>query len=301
MLFGLFGRKDRAGDPQPDRRRLGASLLRLEINTIVKRTMTAETMPELPHALLDIAMEYSQVLLADAPRAGLTPLELNGFLFGGQRAVTAVPVPLPDAAAVDATLDLQILDAMRRGLRPNIECFSGLRQAALSVQARLDAARGGAGVADRTGVEMRASLLSRIAQNVETVLAVVKRLEDPLLIRQLQYTRAELADRFVPTRDARADGEVLRLGPYDVPPSDYLRLRKVWEIGTEEIIAQTVIQLDGDVVTRITPALMRADGKPLLEVHRQAVEASVGYWSGMVTTLATLVERAMGVVFRRRP
>jgi hypothetical protein len=38
------------------------SLLDIEVNTIIRENMTAEPMPPLPHALLDIARDYAQQL-----------------------------------------------------------------------------------------------------------------------------------------------------------------------------------------------------------------------------------------------
>ncbi|MCC7283542.1 MAG: hypothetical protein IT556_14245, partial [Acetobacteraceae bacterium] len=100
MFAGLFGGRGAAGSEDrldADRRRLGAGLLTLEINTIIKEGITAERMPVLPHALLDIAVEYATLLLRNP---GIAAEEMEAFLLEGVRASTTVAVaPAEEGAA----------------------------------------------------------------------------------------------------------------------------------------------------------------------------------------------------------
>jgi hypothetical protein len=301
MFAGLFGGGDDRLDA--DRRRLGAGLLALEINTIIKEGITAERMPALPHALLDIAVEYCALILRNP---GLSAEELESFLVAGARASPAVAVIPVTEDAGGGPPPQAVEDRIRRlrqQLKPNLDMFSGLRQAAIMARRHTQAAQA-AGAAlrpreARSDLERREVLLERVINNVETLQDVLRRLTDTKLIADLQLTRSELSEKFDPRKDAALPEaeRLLVLGPYTVTPSDYLAIRKVWEIGTEEIVAQTSISLDGDIVTRITPLMLRADGKPLLEIHERAVNTSVAYWKGLVDTLLAVVDRAISTIF----
>ena len=68
---------------------------------------------------------------------------------------------------------------------------------------------------------------------------------------------------------------------------DMVLLRKTWEIGTEVVVQQTVISIDGDVVNRINPDAMDGRQEALQQAHRMAVDASFRHWSFMVETVGT--------------
>jgi hypothetical protein len=297
-----FGPGDRI---DADGRRLGASLLNLEINTIVSEGITAERMPVLPHALLDIIKEYVEtLLLLELPLA-----ELDAWMTAPDPVRFARP-PAP----LDAPRDGEAIIAASA---PNLATFARLRCAALATQALLDGwerAQPAAAMRDRAAADRREAnrrLAARMVNNLETINEVLKRITDDELILHLQFTRAMLAKKYHPPPEWLATAglpdrfrawvprTLLKLGPYTMPPSDFLAIRKVWEIGTAEIVAQTVISLDGDVVTRLTPALLRAEARPLADLHQRGVETSVDYWNAMVNTLVTVVGKALGVIFRR--
>ncbi|MFF5295908.1 hypothetical protein [Paractinoplanes globisporus] len=101
--------------------------------------------------------------------------------------------------------------------------------------------------------------------------------------------RAEAAHRRLKGTDERAvilrrihrnceqiEGVLARGRPYTA--EDIVLVRKIWEIGVGVIVMQTVIQLDGDVVTRVCPG-GAAWELPLHELHRASVRAAVGYWN----------------------
>jgi len=70
-------------------------------------------------------------------------------------------------------------------------------------------------------------------------------------------------------------------------PTERATLRKVWDMGTEIIVAQTIITLDGDVTMRVRPSAL-AEPR-LLDVHKQQVGAAMTFWRGLVDVLSTLV------------
>jgi hypothetical protein len=81
----------------------------------------------------------------------------------------------------------------------------------------------------------------------------------------------------------------------DLPllPNELLTLRKIWEIGLEQILAQTVLQVDGDVTTRIHPDLLKAELAQVLSIHQQAVSNSVGIWKALAGMLGSFLENVL--------
>jgi hypothetical protein len=52
----------------------------------------------------------------------------------------------------------------------------------------------------------------------------------------------------------------------------------MWDVGVEEIVAQTVVHVTGDVTTRIQDAAVRAGSGSVFTIHRQTVDVSVACW-----------------------
>ena len=71
-------------------------------------------------------------------------------------------------------------------------------------------------------------------------------------------------------------------------PQRILQLRKTWEVGTEEIVMQTVVFLDGDVVQRVRPDVVRSD--LLLPIHQMGVKTSIDAWNTLARLIRTLFE-----------
>lgn len=270
-----------AVDPDRAGQLLGQSLLRLEINTIVKTNMTGEPMQPMPHALLDLAKEYSETLL----RLGVAENALCAALYPtGPRRKGDPEDPDDPRYVKNRTIHTQA--EMVRALTPTFDKFSALRSLAFALRDARRSARADQ-PADKDDV-----LLDRIVQGSEVVIDVIKRLpRDSLLWTQLGMTRAELLG------DEPPGATPPRLGPYpELSPTQSLRLRKVWDIGTEEIVAQTTIHLTGDVLMRISPRLQTAEGKALLDIHKDAVSMSTAYWRDLMNaavTLATVAARAL--------
>lgn len=70
--------------------------------------------------------------------------------------------------------------------------------------------------------------------------------------------------------------------PMKLSPENLVLIRKAWEMGTEEIAMQTVIQLDGDVVTRVQPKYAENTSASIHEIHRENVRISVQFWNELV-------------------
>lgn len=78
-------------------------------------------------------------------------------------------------------------------------------------------------------------------------------------------------------------------------------LRKIWEVGIEEIAMQTVVQLDGDVVTRILGKYAREDFAILHKLHNQGVSTALGFWKDLVGLVKDFFENIVQFVMPTRP
>jgi hypothetical protein len=76
-----------------------------------------------------------------------------------------------------------------------------------------------------------------------------------------------------------------------LPADQFVTLRKIWEIGAEEIVMQTVIHIDGDVMTRVQPD--KVGDAELCAIHDASVATSVKLWQGLVSTLRVLAENVV--------
>jgi hypothetical protein len=92
------------------------------------------------------------------------------------------------------------------------------------------------------------------------------------------------------TRDNANDFE-----PGQLPLTDKQRLtlRKAWEIGTEEVVLQTSVYLDGDVVSRIRPDYALPDKQGFLDAHQRAVNTSIGFWRALVDVVRSMFGRGL--------
>lgn len=69
-------------------------------------------------------------------------------------------------------------------------------------------------------------------------------------------------------------------------PEEIVVVRKAWELGLDEIVMQTTIQIDGDIMTRIRRGLNNEpDGPTIMKLHDKAVSTSTGFWSKLVDIL----------------
>ena len=80
----------------------------------------------------------------------------------------------------------------------------------------------------------------------------------------------------------------------DLTPGSIIMIRKAWDIGTEQIILQTIIQLDGDVTTRISEDFFQKTSNNLiLQMHNDSIKMSINYWTGLVEAFGRIAGAAI--------
>ena len=260
--------------------RLVDDLLHLEVNVIAKPGMTARKMPDPAQALIDIIGWYDTCLCQAANRINprweaqgqpavqvrpkLEPTEPGGPL----------PQQSPHRQTDPATGRLSV--RLRTESVPDVvseDVFDQLRERAVEAEAVYRH-----GVRDEWLPEDEMGvLLVRIFRNCDQVKSILQRAE----VKKVIGTQGVGRDQ--------ANKVVIPLDSHDV-----VRLRKIWEIGTESVLMQTVVQLDGDVVTRIRRGCEAPAYKPFHDLHQEAVSSATRHWQFLWETAATYLTRFVG-------
>lgn len=205
---------------------IARDLIHLEVNTIVKPSITGQKMPRPRHAFIDIAQLYLKEL---------SRLELS-----------------PDLA------DLQ---------PGSYESFHRIREKAQE----------GIRFLEEQFPEPRK--MPRADQNVYSMLERIRRMSDQIegIFNGVKKRKVKEWDNNV----SRTEIEFRDL-PMPLAVSELVVLRKIWELGTEEIAFQTVVQLDGDVITRVQPGYVDEDenrSRTIQEIHNRNLAVSMRLWS----------------------
>ena len=74
----------------------------------------------------------------------------------------------------------------------------------------------------------------------------------------------------------------------DLSPQDRAAIGTAWELGTQAIAMQTVVSLDGDIVTRIAEDFTDDRSASVRNVHAEAVNASLGTWELLVKGISSI-------------
>jgi hypothetical protein len=201
----------------------------------------------------------------------LLTLEVNTIL---KPEITGEKMPPPEAAVADlATLYGDALEAIARAEQP--------QQAT---------PRASAETFDDMVVRADAMLSEPAIAGNQTETLTVRRIRDSC--RKVSgLLNAEKARREV-TGQSGGSRETEHGHALELLPDELVLLRKLWDIGLEQIAFQTVIQIDGDVITRIRSELAEsnAQNQRLLEIHNGAVTTSIEFWKGLVELLGSFLK-----------
>jgi hypothetical protein len=244
----------------PNLSEIASNLLCLEINTIVSDGITAEKMPIAAEALIRVAQDYHRFL-----RARLRELE-------DLRAAGALlpPLGIADAARLAVFYSWEVHSG-------DWHTFSILRRAARACEV----ARRAPGLRDALRPEHDV-ILGRIISNCDQLKGILLGLDQPEMAIDQQIVALTEMNR----------------EPFPhFSPDAIVKLRKIWEIGTDAVAMQTVIQIDGDVVSRIQPGRDEDETRMLNGIHQSAVEVSFKHWTFLVQLAESFMTSALAHFF----
>lgn len=297
---------------------LARNLLTLEINTVEKDGMSGQKMPTGPNALVETVVAYWDFLCRKsndfAPQGNELPTWLRlismSFDWGVEpypppavedgravallaaararngKAASGDPAPRPfkDGLLRDAPGEVteEVLDDLREvafwmvEMRSRIQSLADGRSdlfAALRETVQEDVAADVIRIAARAFRAQERSIFHRIRRNCDQFKAIFRGDKAPERI----------------TRNSSED---------DISATDLVPLRKAWDIGTEVILMQTVIQIDGDVVSRFQQGLEGEERQQLQLLHANAVDISFKYWRWLIDAVGKIAGQTVSSLLR---
>ncbi len=245
--------KDRFAD-------ITADLFSIEVNTILRDDITAQKMPNPRHALIDIGQAYNKAMMQMETVYGKSA---KGIARSGTiRTTRNAP------------------EMMERDVGKRYGSFNGFDGLHAWAERLLNDAYSGK-------INLHAdqiAILPRIRDNSDLLKAMFTNIVrgNPNAASELQaltnnYSREEL-NGFQSTP------------PLLLTEQQLILVRKVWELGTEVIVMQTVVQVDGDVITRLNAHyLNHAHYSKIQNYHNKGIEIALEHWAGLVKVAQDLL------------
>ncbi|MEH0154538.1 hypothetical protein V6R21_10365 [Limibacter armeniacum] len=274
---------------------LAGELLNLEVNTIIKENTTGAKMPSNKRvALLEIANEYRHLLIeyglcqkADGrppqqakdgrPKTLLrwegageySFVEIKQQAAAGKQYYEGVVPMLQDDNAKDVLKKRIRLLARIESQSSNIIGIFKIRRKRFSEQIELA----------QEGFSSQATLP---AETSNELLPFTSQLSSHLWNNDLSLR------------------DINKVEDMDLAPDNITVIRKAWEIGTQQILLQTVIQIDGDVTNYMTNhfiSLPEDIRSIALNLHNDATNEATKQWSTLFKTVSQLAGKALGQLF----
>lgn len=266
-------------------RHLLDDLHKLEINTIEKADLTAERMPAPLLAIRNVATEYQAYL--GCYSTSDSPMERLLFV----RDMARARLEQPD------TLEQQRVMLSR--IERNAVTLIGILERAQEQRDAERAARGGGRNDPHARPDASHGLLSRLHLKARDTNKQTAALEQQ---RQDAGVTGPIPDELYYATSERLsmmDRNQIN-AVWQVSAADRAQIRKIWEIGAERVLIQTVIQIEGDVVTRISPDLQALDKQYLLPIHQDGVKTAMRTWSALIAIAQGLIEAVGGALLGRK-
>jgi len=95
--------------------------------------------------------------------------------------------------------------------------------------------------------------------------------------------------------------DINKMEDMELYPEEITLIRKVWEIGTQQVLLQTIVQLDGDVTSYIATPLLEMHQtlqNLILGIHNDAVATSTRSWSALFNTVMNIAGKTIDRILR---
>ncbi len=255
---------------------IASSLLNLEINTVVKADMSAQKMPEVPMALIQLAETYTNLLTQRLPE------ELRDQIVRNEAFAAPTVNNGPDMFEALANAAEDVIGAIRQD-----DADLGGNGALLEWTALL--------VRVKTNSRQIARGLRVLAPAIQTIVDAIPSIAGRQLIGG---SKDEVSDLLQGLK-----------APLPIPPDFTILVRKAWDLGDETILLQTTLQIDGDIVSRVSPAIFGSGGPVGLEtdeerrfvsaIHHEAMAAATAQWKSMFQLLGELAKGLSSIIFSK--
>ena len=282
---------------------IGRDLLVMEISTIASDAITGRKMPWFPHAVIDVLTKYAD-WFSSVPKLKV------GTILG-------LPKPITRDAFIELTLDdksnsdtlmtngWRTIEQLRRTAKLIVddELMQEVNKAPLDHLER--------GIAIR--IRRNCDQLKSIVMRFRTVEAWQPYFLTAEARKNIEYARIDTASDAIWTNFREADDGLTRaqisqsLETFNsigaeravLDSEAATRLRKIWELGTDQIIAQTIVQVDGDTLTRFQRGVDVDERTYFLEIHNQGIHTAVRQWRVLFDAFSALIDGVADRIFGR--
>lgn len=312
---------------------IAKDLFNIEVNLILRNNITAQKMPSPRHALLDIGKAYCAALQEMEiwrqdymHRMGQDAMDTDQSMFTVRRREMGYFTPAESVSRLGEGQKRLVSHNMEDEMG-GFDAFDVLRNWANSFMNDLarDIYLSAEQIAILPRIKENADLFKGMFSALcmrddilngsnPTESAVVQDPPRANLTQQLEAMRKQSEDKITPDtvvnlskalnpkRTAGLANEYSRadlvtrddIAPLPLREQELVMIRKIWELGTEVIAMQTIVQLDGDVITRLDPYYMNEKKYPRLhDYHNEALNVALKHWSDLVSVASSLIQAAV--------
>jgi len=250
-------------------------LTHLEINTIIKDEMTATKAPSSPRLLL-----YS-----------LASIYYTKLILLGEKYVEFLG-PLPEGVN-------NLFRGKEENLGSGYESFHELSHRAESAaqmikdnKARLPFPE------DYVNADiMMLKRIETISNDIRSILKMVDTVKGiPVDGRDTyKFDQKETISNFRTMQSKEAEKYEL-----DLDLRQLMVIKKANDIGTEKVLLQTLIGMDGDVTTRISKAFAEQPNSFINAMHQEAIGISVDFWKTLINVVVELGKNFIGMFSNKK-
>ena len=261
-------------------KKLASDLLRLEINTIVTENLGGTKPNNFRRLLCDLAAEYRIKLgryraLHEGEEPPNESDEVKGYVKynGGREAYKEL---------------LRKADALWDIYQDKTDALSDVKE--------------------KEQAKRRLLLIGRIHDQCHTILDIFTQLREVSEAITQEATLAgttpsvEEHPNLVWDNDVNIK-ELHKLKDYELNPEQMSQVRKAYEIGTQYILLQTVVQIEGDITSYITTNFLdmkSSEQEIILKMHNTALDTSIRLWQYLFQTIGSLLGGITGGMFGKK-
>ncbi|MHC1775010.1 MAG: hypothetical protein AB9834_06295 [Lentimicrobium sp.] len=283
----MFGTRKRNKSPEEVMGSTLFDLTHLEINTIIKDEMTASKANNSPRMLLhSIAGTYDRELIALGEKYAAM-LDTDVVDRARQAPSLAEEIHPGRGVAEQAPPDYETLFRGVRGFQGSgYHSFKELSiRAEKAIQLLKDNKNniGGIPSGEINSDLMMLSRIQSISNDLRNILKISGDVEietrspkrdfdDPAVVREFRDMSPDQARKYEPKLDLR----------------QLMVIKKANDIGTERVVMQTIIGMDGDITTRISRSFADQPIQFVNDLHKDAISISVDYWKFLITIVVDL-------------
>ena len=282
---------------------IGRDLLVMEVSTIASDSITGRKMPWFPHAVIDVLTKYAD-WLAEVRKINIAGILNSGHPLTRERFVELVRGQ-DEVGKHRITNGWQSIEQLRRTSKL-------LKQDDVMVEAGREPLN-----------HLETGIATRIRRNCDQLKTIIVRFRATEAWKTYFLTCDALSKLAEASKDTAADDRWSEFRPVDIGltrtqiacllqsatpmhaqkavlDSDAAtRLRKMWELGTDRIIAQTTVHVDGDTVTRFQRDVEESKRLYYLEIHDRSVQTAVSQWKTLFDAFADLAGGLANRIFGR--